>query len=101
MAEEVGGDLFGGARGYNLAAAGAAFGAKVDYPVCGFDHVEVVFNDDQGPAAVDEFAEGGEEFGDVVEVETGGGLVKDVEDAALALGADIGVGRADLGEVGG
>ncbi len=81
----VGGDLFGGAGGYDLAAGAAAFGAHVDDPVGGFDDVEVVLDDEEGAAAVDEFAEGGEELGDVVEVEAGGGLVEDVEGAASGL----------------
>ena len=81
----VGGDLFGCAYGYDLAAAAAAFGAHVDDPVCGFDDIEVVLDDEEGASAVDEFAEGGEELGYIVEVEAGGGLVEDVEGA----GADF------------
>ena len=77
----VGGDLFGGAGGDDLAAGGAAFGAEVDDPVGGLDDVEIVLDDEERAAAVDELAEGGEELGDVVEVEAGGGLVEDVEDA--------------------
>ena len=78
----VGGDLFGGADGDDLAAAVAALGAHVDDPVGGLDDVEVVLDDEEGAAAFDELAEGGEELGDVVEVEAGGGLVEDVEGAA-------------------
>ena len=58
----VGGDLFGGADGYDLAAGAAALGAHVDDPVGGLDDVEVVLDDEEGAAAIDEFAEGGEEF---------------------------------------
>ena len=43
-----------------------------------------MLDDEERAAAVDEFAEGGEELGYVFEVETGGGLVEDVEDAAGA-----------------
>jgi hypothetical protein len=53
----VGGDLFGGACGYDFAACGAAFGAHVDDPVGGLDDVEVVLDDEEGSAAFDEFAE--------------------------------------------
>ncbi len=81
----VGGDFFGGADGDDLAAADAAFGAHVDDPVGGLDDVEVVLDDEERAAAVDEFAEGGEELGDVVEVEAGGGLVEDVEGAAAGF----------------
>ncbi len=45
VAFRVGGDLFGGAHGDDLAAAAAALGAHVDDPVGGFDDVEVVLND--------------------------------------------------------
>ena len=68
--------------------------------------VEVVLDDEQGAAAVDELAEGGEQLGDVVKVEAGGGLVEDVEGAAggaLRLGgrvADAGRVGAGCGEVG-
>jgi hypothetical protein len=79
----VGGDLFGGAGGYDLAAAAAALGAHVDDPVGGFDDVEIVLDDQQGAAAFDELAEGAEELGDVVEVEAGGGLVEDVNNRCV------------------
>ena len=95
VAGGVGGDLFGGAGGDDLAAAAAAFGAHVDDPVGGLDDVEIVLDDEQGAAAVDELAEGGEELGDVVEVEAGGGLVEDVEGAAAGFGGGFvaGCGR--------
>ncbi len=76
------GDFLGGAGGDDLAAGGAAFGAQVDDPVGGLDDVEVVLDDDQRAAAVDELAEGDQELADVVEVQAGGGLVEDVQDAA-------------------
>jgi len=46
-------------------------------------------------------AEGGEELGDIVEVEAGGGLVENVEDAAGLGGLGGGVDGADLGEMSG
>src|SRR5580658_10818688 len=82
----VAGDLLGRAGGDDFAALVAAFGAEVDEPVGGFDDVEIVFNDKKRGAGLEKFAEGGEELGDVVEVEAGGGLVEDVEDA-LVFGA--------------
>ena len=97
---EAGGDLFGCAFGDDVATGFPALGSKVDNPVGGFNDVEIVFDDDERAAAVDELAEGGEELGDVVEVEAGGGLVEDVEDAAGLGGFGGGVGGAHLGEVG-
>ena len=64
----VGGDLFGGSGGDDLAAGVAPFRAEVDDPIGGLDDVEVVLDDEQRAAAVDELAEGGEEFLHVVEV---------------------------------
>ena len=52
-------DLFGGAGGDDLAAGDAAFGAEV-YDVVGrLDDVEVVLDDEQRAAGVNERAEGG------------------------------------------
>ncbi len=98
---EIGGDLFGSSLADDVAASIATFGAEVDDPVGGFDDVEIVLDDDERASAVDELAEGGEELGDVVEVEAGGGLVEDVENAAGLGGHGGGVDGADLGEMGG
>src|SRR6266702_5981419 len=97
----VGGDFFGGAGGYDLAAGAAAFGAHVDDPVGGLDDVEVVLDDEQGAAALDEFAEGAEELGYVVEVEAGGGLVEDVEGSAAGFGGGFVSGAVGDGAGGG
>ncbi len=92
----VGGNLFGCPGGNDLTAAAAAFGAHVDDPVGGFDDVEVVLDDEEGTATFDEFAEGCEELGYIVEVEAGGGLVEDVEGAAAGFSG--GVVRAACGD---
>ena len=93
----VGGDLFGGAGGDDLAAGVAAFGAHVDDPVGGLDDVQIVLDDEEGAAAFDELAEGAKEFGYVIEVEAGGGLVEDVEGAAAGFGCGF-VGGAAVGD---
>ena len=54
----------------------------------GYD-VEVVFNDDDGVAALDEGVERGEQTVHVVVVESGGGLVEDKHRRHLALGANV------------
>ena len=98
MWERGGGDLLGGSGGDDLAAGVAAFGAEVDDPVGGLDDVEIVLDDEQRAAAVDELAEGGEELLHVVEVEAGGGLVEDVESSTARAGGDLrggGVRRTD------
>ena len=73
-------DLFRRAGGDDLAALIAAFRAEVDQPIGGLDDVEIVLDDDERRAGFEKFAESGEELGDVVEVETGGRLVENVED---------------------
>ena len=87
------GDEFGWALGDELAAVCAGFGAEVEDPVGGFDDVEVVLDDEEGVAGIDEFLEDDEEVLDVGEVEAGGGLVEDEE---FSTGA--GTGSASYGE---
>ena len=79
VARGAGGDDVRGAGGDDLAALVAAVGAEVDDPVGGFDDVEIVFDDDDGVALVDEGVEDFEEFADVFEVEAGRGFIEDVE----------------------
>ena len=50
---------FGRALGDELAAVFAGFGAEVEDPVGGFDDVEVVLDDEQGVAGIDELLEDG------------------------------------------
>src|SRR5580700_4080764 len=97
-----GGYLFGGAGGDDVAAAGAAVGAEVDDVVGGLDDVEVVLDDDDGVAAVDEPAQHAEEFADVFEVQPGGGLVQHVDGpaggAALQFGGQLDALRLAAGQ---
>lgn len=63
----------------NLPALDPAFGAQIDDPVCGFDDVEIMFDDDDAVALLDEAVENFEEFADIFEMQAGGGLVQNVE----------------------
>jgi hypothetical protein len=68
-------------------AATAALGAEVDDPVCSFDDVEVVFDDDNGVAVVAQAMQHAQQQVDVGEMQTGGRLVKNVQSAAgIAFG---------------
>ena len=67
-----------------LARRLAAFGADVDDPVGGLDHVEVVLDDQHRVAGVDEVVQHLEQQLDVGEVEAGRRLVEQVERAAGA-----------------
>ena len=73
------GNLFGGTGGEDLASLATALWADVDDPVSKFDDIEVVLNDDNGVATINEFLEYVHQDADVLEVETCGGLVEDVE----------------------
>src|SRR5262249_3904532 len=95
------------AGGYDLSALVSAFRTHVDQPVCGLDDVEIVFDDEERSAGLEQLAEGGEEFGDVVEVQAGCWLVENIKDAFVdalpkmrcelqALGFAAGQRRAGL-----
>src|SRR5690348_6611185 len=63
----------------DLAATIAAFGAKVNDPVRAADDIQVVLDDENAAAVLDQALEGRQELGDVVEMETGGRLVEDIQ----------------------
>src|ERR1035438_7605103 len=79
-------DLFGCALGDDAAAFSSAFGAEIEDPIGVADHVHVVLDDDNRVAEVGQAMQHVEQFADVVEVQSGGGLVEQVESlAGLAL----------------
>ena len=53
MALGTGGDLFGSAFGNDLASLVAGVGAEIDDPIGGFNHVEIVLDDNDGMAGID------------------------------------------------
>ncbi len=102
-------DLLGRTCGDDFAAEVAAFRAEVDEPISGFDDIEIVLDDEERSAGLEELAEGSEELGYVVEMKAGGGLVENVEDTSVfragemrrefkALGFAAGKSRAGLAE---
>src|SRR5215218_8985984 len=64
---------------HQLTAAAATFGSEVDDPVGVPDDVEVVFDDDDGVAGIDESIEHLEQMANVGHVEAGRRLVEDVD----------------------
>ena len=72
----------GRALGDDQTAAVAALGAHVDDPVGGLDDIEVVLDDDDRVALVDQAGQHRDQLADVLEVQTGGRLVQDVDRAA-------------------
>ena len=58
-------------------------------PVGGLDDVEIVFDDQKRCTGFEKFAERGEQFGDVVEMQAGGRLVENVEDALIFCASKV------------
>lgn len=97
MAVGASGDVLWGAFGDDASALFTGLGAQVDDPVGRADDVEVMFDDEDGVAGIDQGVEGEEEDADVVGVEAGGGFVEQEEG-----GASRGVGLVvEFGELGG
>ena len=71
-----------------MAAGGASFGAEVDEVVGFGGEVHVVFDDDDGVTFIDEAVEDIDESGDVLLMESDGGLFDEVE--VFRAGADFG-----------
>ena len=84
------------------AAAGAALGAQVDDPVGRLDDVEVVLDDDDRVALVDEAVQHLSSLSDVLEVQPGRRLVEHVDGAAvrppLQLGGELHALRLAAGQ---
>ena len=68
-------------HGDHLAAPVAALRSKVNHPIGNFDHVQIVLDDEDRAAGVDEAAESEQQLADVIEMQAGGRLVKNVENA--------------------
>ena len=75
--------LLGRAEGHQLAAFVAAFGPQLDQPVARADHVQVVLDQHDGVAGIQQARKRAHQLGDVVEVQAGGRLVEH-EERALA-----------------
>src|SRR6185312_15290046 len=79
-------DLLRRALGNDFAAFFTALGTEINDPVGVTDHVQVVFDDDDGVAKIREAMQHVKQLADVIEVESRGGFVKQVECASgLAL----------------
>src|ERR1700754_2530346 len=63
----------------DASAAVAALRAEIDDPVSGFDHIEIVFDDDNRVSVVAQSMQYREQHFDVMEVQSGGRLIEDIE----------------------
>src|SRR5262249_45788550 len=75
-------NVFGRSCHDDAAAAVAAFWTHVDDPIGGLDDLAIVLDDDAGIAGVHELVQPLEQLRHIVEVQTRGRLVEDVERAA-------------------
>src|ERR1044071_6478286 len=75
-----------GLRHNNLTATATAFRAEINHPIGNSNDIEIMFNAKHGAAGVNELAEGGKQLADVVKMEAGGGLVKNIERAFAGTG---------------
>src|SRR5258708_10501224 len=73
------GDLLGRAGGDDAAAPGAALRAEIDDPVGGLDDFEIVLDDDDRVAGLDQRLEDLEELADILEMEAGRWLFEDIK----------------------
>ncbi len=77
-------------RGDDVAAVVAGFGPDVDDPIGGLDDVEIVLDDDDRVAQIDQAIEHVEQLGDIVEVQAGRRFVEQIERVA-------GIGPGEFG----
>ena len=74
---------------YDLPAALAALGPQVDHPIGAADHVQIVLDDQDAAAVLDQPLESAQQLRDVVEVQPGGRLVEDEQRAVAARLAQV------------
>src|SRR5215510_12178307 len=72
------------ATGNDVSSRIAAFGAKINQVIGTSNHVEIVLDDDDRVALIDEFVEHVEQLTGVFEVKTGCRLVEDVQGSSRA-----------------
>ena len=70
------GYFFRRARGHNAASRITSLGPEIDDPVGGFDHIHIVLYHQDGIAAIDQTLKAGQKPADILEVQTGGGFIK-------------------------
>jgi len=72
----------------DFTAAVTSFRSEIDDPICGFDHLHIMFDHHEGMSAVYQALEQPQQYGNVVEVQSRGWLVED-EEMVRALAAQV------------
>src|SRR5581483_3967885 len=82
-------DFFGRSLGHNPSAGLASLRPQVNNPIRLLNDIQVVFNDDDRIAKIRQAIQNVEQHFDIVEMQPGGGLVKDVKGAAGLAPAEL------------
>src|SRR6516162_4047552 len=88
-------NLFRRSCGQHLSAVATAFGAKIDHPVGGLDYVQVVLDDENCSACLNQSAKCRKQFADVIKVQPRCRLVEDVENPRMPTVA-LGLGPGEI-----
>ena len=67
---------FGRTFSHQQTTAFAAFRPQIDQPIAGANHIQIVFNDDQGVSCFQQATQCPHQLGDVFKVQAGGGFIK-------------------------
>ena len=76
--------------GYDHSAVDAAFRSQIDDPIRGFNHLEVMLNDDQSISLVPKFDQDIQLLADIGEMKTSGRLIQDIHGASRGLLCELG-----------
>ncbi len=90
------GDLGRRADADDFAAALAAIGPEIDDPIRGADQIQVVLDDQQGMPGGEQLAKGLQQLRDVLEVQSGGGLVEQEQFTVVRGAGDHGPGLREM-----
>ena len=85
--------MFGCSGNNDFSSPAATFRSQVNDPIGSFDHVKVMFDDEEGIARGPQFEEHFQQLGHVMEMQSGRRLIQNVKGPAGGLAAELG-GRA-------
>ena len=72
-------NFFRSSRRYNATATGSSFGSEINNPICRFNDVKIVFDDDNCIALINQTIDDVEQLADVLKVQPGSRFIKDVD----------------------
>jgi len=72
-------DIFRLALNHDFASLLSSLQAQINDIIGAFDHIQVVLDDDNRVALIDQFLKATEEYGDIIGMKTYGGFVIEIE----------------------